>query len=115
MKNGRLPAIISGKLPRINGANIGLGLGVVGLVGARSLELENPKIKEITKAYKVNLEPMNDLKDRYRQIKKNDRSKILSIKNSSMPPSNNASNAEKYAYLYAGCAAIDHEEEWMNK
>lgn len=42
-----------------------LGLGIVGNA-ARSLDKENAKIKEITKAYKVNLDPINDLKDRYR-------------------------------------------------
>lgn len=63
----KLPAIQGTKLPRIGApSSLGLGLGIVGTSGVRSLELENAKIKEITKAYKVNLDPINDLKDRYR-------------------------------------------------
>ncbi|EAR83720.2 plant dual-specificity MAP kinase kinase family domain protein (macronuclear) [Tetrahymena thermophila SB210] len=106
----RLPNINGSKLPRIGNSNSGstnnmigggvLGLGIVGNA-ARSLDKENAKIKEITKAYKVNLDPINDLKDRYRQLKKNDRTKILSIKNASMPQSNSMASQDKYQYIYA--------------
>lgn len=76
---GRLPAIQGSKLPKIysgaGASNNILGLGVNG--AARSLEIENPKIKEITKAYRVNLDPMaNEVKERNRQVKKSDRSKL---------------------------------------
>lgn len=80
--NNKLPSINSSKLPSINGSKLpkigygisgstnnviggALGLGIVGSA-ARSLDKENAKIKEITKAYKMNLVPINDLKDRYR-------------------------------------------------
>ena len=58
--------------------NGGYGRSILGIVGGHNnnnsnsngdrldILTENPRIKEISRAYKVNLDPINDLKDRYR-------------------------------------------------
>ena len=53
-----------------------LGLAVYGRNGVKSLEID-PKIKEITRAYKVQLDAMNsEAKDRYKNLKKNESLRI---------------------------------------
>jgi len=67
--NNRLPRILNGVddgLSVIGSNSGGNGRGVVGITGARLDMIDNAKIKEISRAYKVNLDPLSDLKDRYR-------------------------------------------------
>lgn len=67
--NNRLPRILNGVddgLSVIGSNNGGNGRGSVGITGARLDMIDNAKIKEISRAYKVNLDPLTDLKDRYR-------------------------------------------------
>lgn len=67
--NNRLPRILNGVddgLSVIGSNNSGNGRGSVGITGARLDMIDNAKIKEISRAYKVNLDPLTDLKDRYR-------------------------------------------------
>ncbi len=70
-----------GRLPKLtNNSNLsenksmlpsltGVGGGAVGN-GSKVVEKDSQKMKEISKAYKVNLAHLDELKERYRQLKK---------------------------------------------
>ena len=75
--NNRLPRLNNGMeegLSVVGSNHSGNPRSILGIVGnnsnnngARLDLIENSaKIKEISRAYKVNLDPLNDLKDRYR-------------------------------------------------
>ncbi|EAR99285.2 plant dual-specificity MAP kinase kinase family domain protein (macronuclear) [Tetrahymena thermophila SB210] len=92
-ESNKLPSIGITKLPKIQGlaGNQGIDSKLLAIQQPKIVnDKENQKIREISRAYKVNINQLDDIKDRYRSIKRMEQSKSKQyvLKNSSLPSSN---------------------------